>query len=63
MIKIKTKVVEDNDDITNVMMKYEVKNVELGEYLAILDKIKNEVLETTTMEEETLKEILFGKED
>ena len=63
MIKIKTKVVENDENITDVILKYEVKGAELGEYLAILDKIKNEVLENSNIEEETLKDILFRKED
>ena len=63
MIKIKTNVVENDENITDVILKYEVKGAELGEYLAILDKIKNEVLENSNIEEETLKEILFRKED
>lgn len=62
MIKIKTKVVENDENITDVILKYEVKGAELGEYLAILDKIKNEVLENSNIEEEVLKDILFGKE-
>ena len=63
MIKIKTKLVDNDGVIQDVKMDYEVKNAEIGEYLSILDKVKNEVLENSNMDEETLKEILFGKED
>lgn len=63
MIKIKTKLVDNDGVIQDVKMDYEVKNAEIGEYLSILDKVKNEVLENSNMDEETLKEILFGKEE
>lgn len=63
MIKIKTKVEETNDYTTYVNMEYEVRGGELGEYIAILDKVKEELLENSNMSEEMLKEILFGKEE
>ncbi len=63
MIKIKTKVEETSDYETDVIMQYEVRGGELGEYIAILDKVKEELLENSNMSEEMLKEILFGKED
>ncbi len=63
MIKIKTKLVDNDGVIQDIKMEYEVKNGEIGEYLSILDKVKNEVLENSNMDEETLKEILFGKEE
>lgn len=63
MIKIKTNVVAQEEPITDVMLKYEVKNAEVGEYLAILDKVKNELLENSNLDEETLQDILFGKEE
>lgn len=63
MIKIKTKVDEMSDCETEVTMQYEVRGGELGEYIAILDKVKEELLENSNMSEDMLKEILFGKED
>ena len=63
MIKIKTKLVDNDGVIQDIKMEYEVKDAEIGEYLSILDKVKNEVLENSDIDEETLKDILFGKED
>lgn len=63
MIKIKTKIVNDDEIIQDIKMEYEVKDAEIGEYLSILDKVKNEVLENSNIDEETLKGILFGKEE
>lgn len=63
MIKIKTNVVDDDGVIQDIKMEYEVKDGEVGEYLSILDKVKNEVLENSNLDEETLKDILFGEED
>ena len=63
MIKIKTTVKETSDYETDVVMKYEVQGGEVGEYSAILAKVKEELLENSNITEEMLKEILFGKED
>lgn len=63
MIKIETRVVENEPPIQDILMEYETEDVKVGEYIAILDKIKNEVLENTNIDKETLKDILFGKED
>jgi undecaprenyl pyrophosphate synthase len=63
MIKIETKVLKDDDVTTDILMEYEVDNALTGEYLSILDKVKKEVLENTNIDEETLKEILFGKKE
>lgn len=63
MIKIESKTVVSEPPISDILLSYEVDEPKIGEYLAILDKVKNEVLENTSVNEETLKEILFGKED
>jgi len=63
MIRIETNVVKEKEPITEVMMEYEVDDAGVGEYIAILDKVKEELLENSNIDEETLKEILFGKED
>ena len=62
MIKIKTKVLKSEGVITDIGVDCTVKKVEIGEYLAVLYIIKNKVLETTIMDEETLKDFLFRKE-
>ena len=60
MIKIETKVIAHEEDAYSIGMAYEVsEDVQEGEYLAILDKIKNEVLEQTSIDEDKLIEILF----
>lgn len=63
MIKIETNVMSNKSVITDILMEYEVNDALTGEYLSILDKVKKEVLENTDIDEETLKEILFGKEE
>lgn len=63
MIRIETNVVKEKEPITEVMMEYEVNDAGVGEYIAILDKVKEELLENSNIDEKTLKEILFGKED
>ncbi len=63
MIKIESKTMVSEPPISDILVSYEVDEPKIGEYLAILDKVKNEVLENTSVNEETLKEILFGKED
>lgn len=61
MIRIETGVISQRKDTSNIIMEYEQdENVQVGEYLAILDKIKNEVLENTNLGENELKEILFN---
>ena len=60
MIKIETKIIDYKKDTYNIGMEYEQsEDVEVGEYLAILDKMKNEVLENTTIDKEELKKLLF----
>lgn len=63
MIKIESKTMVSEPPISDILVSYEVDEPKIGEYLAILDKVKNEILENTSVNEETLKEILFGKED
>lgn len=63
MIKIESKTMVSEPPISDILVSYEVDEPKMGEYLAILDKVKNEVLENTSIDEQTLKEILFGKED
>ncbi len=63
MIKIETKIMVNEPPISDILVGYEEDNPTTGEYLAILDKIKNEVLKNTTINKETLKEILFREED
>ena len=60
MIRIETGVISQKKDTSNIIMEYEQdENVQVGEYLAILDKIKNEVLENTNINNEELTRILF----
>lgn len=63
MIRIECKTMVTEPPISDILVSYEVNEPKIGEYLAILDKVKNEVLKNTSINEETLKEILFGKED
>lgn len=63
MIKIESKTMVSEPPISDILVAYEVDEPKIGEYLAILDRVKNEVLKNTSINEETLKEILFGKED
>ncbi len=60
MIRIETGVISQKKDTSNIIMEYEQEDTQIGEYLAILDKIKNEVLENTDLDENKLKEILFN---
>ena len=59
MIRIETGLISQKKDTSNIIMEYEQEDAQVGEYLAILDKIKNEVLENTNLGENELKEILF----
>lgn len=63
MIKIETGVLNDDKPIYDIIVGYEDDKPITGEYLAILDRVKNEVLEKTNIDEDTLKEILFGKKE
>lgn len=60
MIRIKTKVIEENQKVCDIEMVYEQSNdVSKGEFLVILDKVKCELLEKYDIDEKKLKEILF----
>ena len=60
MIRIETGVISQKKDTSNILMEYEQdENVQVGEYLAILDKIKDEVLENTNIDREKLCAIIF----
>ncbi len=64
MIKIETEIIAQRKDIYDIGMSYEQsEDVEVGEYLAILDKIKNEVLDNTNIDSNELKEILFERKE
>ena len=67
MIKIETKVIvkeEDNNNVSYAIgVDYEESdNVARGEYLAILERVKQEVLVRDIMSEEELKDFLFKGE-
>lgn len=67
MIKIETKVIvkeEDNDNVSYAIgVDYEESdNVARGEYLVILERVKQEVLVRDIMSEEELKDFLFKGE-
>ncbi len=60
MIKIETEIINYKKDTYNIGMEYEQsEDVEVGEYLAILDKMKNEVLENTNIDKNELIRIMF----
>ena len=63
MIRIESKAMKSDEPIYDIMVEYEQDNAMTGEYISILTKVKEEVLENTNIDEETLKGILFGKED
>ncbi len=63
MIKIETEVIFQRKGTYDIGMSYEQsEDTEVGEYLAILDKIKCEVLENTNIDRNELKKILFKEE-
>lgn len=59
MIKIETEVYGHKKETYDIIMEYEQEDTQVGEYLAILDKIKKEVIENTNIKEKQLKEIMF----
>lgn len=63
MIRIESGATENDKPVYDIVVEYEQDNPMTGEYIAILTKVKEEVLENTEIDEKTLKEILFGKED
>lgn len=63
MIRIESGATETDKPVYDIVIEYEQDNAMTGEYIAILTKVKEEVLENTEIDEKTLKGILFGKED
>ena len=63
MIKIEANTIIQKGDTLDIILSYEQdENVVIGEYLAILAKIKNEIIDNNLLSEIEVKRILFEKQ-
>ncbi len=63
MIRIEANTMIQKGDTLDIILSYEQdENVVIGEYLAILDKIKNEIIDNALLSEIEVKRILFEEQ-